>query len=238
MVTGKVVERKRDHDGNLIGKHDPYPILDTRLYDVEFPDSSEASYAANVIAENMFAMCDFERNQYLLMGEIVDHKKDCHTIDVADQYITVNGRKRKRNTTAGWILCIKLKYGTTSWEKFTNVKESNPVEISEYAVASSIAHKLAFNWWVSYTPKTRNRMIATINHRYAKRKYKYGFEIPNSVEDAIRIDKENVNTLWMDILHNEMSAVRVAFKFIDDRNAKPLHYALVELVNAMIKLVK
>eukprot|EP00957_Ditylum_brightwellii_P106068 8090474-Ditylum_brightwellii.AAC.1 len=77
------------------------------------------------------------------MDEIVDHKKDSHAIDVADQYITVNGRKSKRKTTAGWSLCIKWKDGTTSWEKLTNVKESNPVEIAEYTVASNIAHKPA-----------------------------------------------------------------------------------------------
>eukprot|EP00957_Ditylum_brightwellii_P192267 14636473-Ditylum_brightwellii.AAC.1 len=95
MLTGKIMGRKRDHEGNLIGKHDPCPILDTRVYDVEFPDGSEASYAANVIVENMFAMCNPEGNQYLVMDEIGDHKKDGHAIDVADQYITANGRKVK-----------------------------------------------------------------------------------------------------------------------------------------------
>eukprot|EP00957_Ditylum_brightwellii_P081147 6173136-Ditylum_brightwellii.AAC.1 len=30
MVTGKVTGKKRDHKDNQIGKHDPYPILDTR----------------------------------------------------------------------------------------------------------------------------------------------------------------------------------------------------------------
>jgi hypothetical protein len=36
------------------------PILDTRVYDVEFPDGRVDKYAANVIAESMFAQVDDE----------------------------------------------------------------------------------------------------------------------------------------------------------------------------------
>jgi len=37
-VIAKVIARKRDHDGNPIGKANNNPILDTRLYQVIFPD--------------------------------------------------------------------------------------------------------------------------------------------------------------------------------------------------------
>lgn len=37
-IIGKVVGRKRDHDGNPIGKANNNPILDTRLYQVVFPE--------------------------------------------------------------------------------------------------------------------------------------------------------------------------------------------------------
>eukprot|EP00956_Cyclotella_meneghiniana_P010587 scaffold14709_cov91-Cyclotella_meneghiniana.AAC.3 len=35
---GKVVRRKRDRDGNPIGTANRNPLLDTRLYEVQFPD--------------------------------------------------------------------------------------------------------------------------------------------------------------------------------------------------------
>ena len=41
-VTGTVKRRKRNSDGNLIGKSNDNPILDTREYIVEFPDGREA----------------------------------------------------------------------------------------------------------------------------------------------------------------------------------------------------
>jgi hypothetical protein len=73
MKTGIVERRKRDRDGNLIGKANHNPILDTRLYTVEFPDGKEAEYSANIIAETRLSMCDEEGNQYLLLNHIVDH---------------------------------------------------------------------------------------------------------------------------------------------------------------------
>jgi hypothetical protein len=42
MKTGIIERRKRDRDGNLTGKANHNPILDTRLYTVKFPDGKEA----------------------------------------------------------------------------------------------------------------------------------------------------------------------------------------------------
>ena len=44
----------RDADGNIVGTYDDNPILNTIVYDVEFPDGAVKQYAANVIAENMY----------------------------------------------------------------------------------------------------------------------------------------------------------------------------------------
>jgi hypothetical protein len=40
MLRGIVKGRKRDADGNPIGKSNDNPLLDTRLYEVEFPDGN------------------------------------------------------------------------------------------------------------------------------------------------------------------------------------------------------
>eukprot|EP00978_Attheya_sp_CCMP212_P046293 scaffold382524_cov28-Attheya_sp.AAC.1 len=62
MKSGKVVGRKRAADGSVKGNANTNPILDTRTYRVEFPDGVEAEYAANTIAENMWAQCALEGN--------------------------------------------------------------------------------------------------------------------------------------------------------------------------------
>ena len=57
-TTGRVRGRKRDSEGKLHGKSHLNPILDTRTYEVEFPDGEVNEYSANVIAENMWSQCD------------------------------------------------------------------------------------------------------------------------------------------------------------------------------------
>ena len=47
----RVVGRAVDENGELIGQHNDNPILNTLLYEVEFPDGQCQTYAANLIAE-------------------------------------------------------------------------------------------------------------------------------------------------------------------------------------------
>jgi len=84
MQTGKVISQKRGADGDVKGVANTNPILDSRTYEVEFPDGEVTEYSANAIAENMFAQCDMEGNQFLLMSALVDHKKDGHAVEIAD----------------------------------------------------------------------------------------------------------------------------------------------------------
>ena len=56
----KVTKRLRDKDGLPIGTANDNPILDSRLYEVEYADGHKEALAANTIAENMFAQVDDE----------------------------------------------------------------------------------------------------------------------------------------------------------------------------------
>jgi hypothetical protein len=71
-----------------------------------------------------------------------------------------------------------------------DLKESNPIEVSEYAVANKIDHEPAFVWWVPNTLHMRNRIIKAVKQRALKINYKYGIKVPRNVEEALEIDKE------------------------------------------------
>jgi hypothetical protein len=59
-----------------------------------------------------------------------------------------HGRNNKvRKTTKVWHLCVEWKYNTTSWERLADLKESNPVEVAEYAATKSLIDTPAFTWW-------------------------------------------------------------------------------------------
>jgi hypothetical protein len=49
--SGKVVRCKRELDGTVRGRANANSILDTRIYEIEFPDGRCDEYTANVIAE-------------------------------------------------------------------------------------------------------------------------------------------------------------------------------------------
>ena len=168
MLSGKVRERKRDAEGILKGTKNTNPLFDMSAYIIQFPDGGEAEYTANVIAENMCAQCNLEGDQYLLLKSIIDHKTDGHAVKKADAYISVKGHQSHRKTTKGWHLCVEWKDGTTSWERLAELKESNPVEVAEYATAVGISDQPAFKWWVTHTLNKRNAIIAKVNSRYHK----------------------------------------------------------------------
>jgi hypothetical protein len=73
MTKGRVTARKRVADGNPKGRANPNPILDTREYTVTFDDGDVTDLTANLIAESMYAQCDLDGNQYVLLDSLIDH---------------------------------------------------------------------------------------------------------------------------------------------------------------------
>ena len=76
MMWGRVISQKRDADGNPMGRAHSNPILDTRVYNVEFDDGNVTELTTNLIAESMYSQCDPDGNQYLLLDQLMDHRSD------------------------------------------------------------------------------------------------------------------------------------------------------------------
>ena len=112
----KVTKRLRDPNGIPIGTADDNPILDTRMYEVEFMDGIKQSLSANYIAENFFAQVDQDGNRQVLLDEIIDYRTTSKEVKQQDAFITTRtGTKRRRETTIGWELLVQWKDGSTSW---------------------------------------------------------------------------------------------------------------------------
>jgi hypothetical protein len=213
---GRVTKRARGLDDAPIGRAHTNPLFDTREYDIEFTDGSIERYHANIIAENMFAQVDDEGYSHVLFDEIIDHEKDNTAIPISEGFErSASGNVKPKMTTRGWKLLVQGKDGSQFWAKLKDLKESNPVELAEYAVANRIADEPAFNWWVPHVLKKRNRIISKVKKRYWRTTHKFGIKLPKSVEEALEIDKITGTDFWATAIKKEMSRVKIAWEAKD-----------------------
>jgi hypothetical protein len=227
-VTGTVKRRALGPDGKVVGTYDENPILNSIIYEVEFPDGQVREYSANVIAENMLAQVDDDGFSRTLMDSIIDYKRDDTAILPEDKYVyTKSGQRRLRKTTQGWKLLVLWKDGTETWVKLSDMKEAHPVEVAEFAKSRGIDREPAFAWWVPYTLRKRDIILSAVKHRIRKNTHKYGIEIPKDVEDAYRIDRKNGNTFWRDAIAKEMYNVGVAFEVLEEGATAPAGWSKV-----------
>jgi len=225
---GVVKARKRDHEGRLIGFSHENPILDTAVYEVEFEDGHVESYYANQIAEAIYATVDDEGFAYSEVKEIVDHMKDGKAIQIDDGFVMLRGKKIPKRTTKGWYICVEWKDGSTAWLDLKDVKESNPVLLAEYAVANKLVSEPAFQWWVPYTLKKRDRIIKALKKRYFRKMEKFGLELPKSVKRALEIDQETGTSYWRDAIRKEVGTVLPALQVLEKGDSPPVGSTLID----------
>ena len=226
MKAGKVIGRALDKRGYPLGVYNEDPMLDSRIYEVMFPDGTINQYSSNLIAESIWSEVDADGRRQQLMEEIVGFEKGPEALSKEEGYITSgNGQKKKIKTTKGFNLLFRWTDGQQSWVALKDAKESYPVEVAEFAVDRKIDKEPAFSWWVPSVLKKREQIISAVKARVKKRTHKFGIEVPRTVEDAYRLDKENGNSYWRDAIQKEMKNVMPAFQVLENDENIPVGYS-------------
>ena len=210
---GKVIKRIVAPDGSQMGTYDDIPALNTIMYEVEFDDGMVKEYGATAIAENILTQVDDDGFSTPALKAIVDWKKDpAVAVAKRDQYVQSHSGRRLKKTTKGWMLKVLWSDGTHTWIDLKFMKESNPVDVAEFAAAKKIDDEPAFKWWVPYTLRKRDAIISAVTSRARKTTHKYGVELPRSVAHAKELDARNGNNMWMEALQKEMVQFGVAIE--------------------------
>ena len=69
--------------------------------------------------------------------------------------------------------------------------------MSEFVVTNGYTDEPAFGWWVSKVMRKRAIFISKIKYFCRKGNiFKFGIEVPVTVEDMMRLEKQNGNNLW------------------------------------------
>ena len=98
-----VTKRLRDESGSPIGRRHGNPILDSRLYEVEFSYGEKMSLAENEISENMFDQVDEQGHRHVIMDKLFDLRTNGNQVRKDDAFITLrSGAKRRKENTNSW----------------------------------------------------------------------------------------------------------------------------------------
>ena len=83
----RVTKRLKEANGLPIGTANGNPILDTRMYEVEYVDGHKTSLTANAITQNMFAQVNDKGNIHVLFDKIIDHRSTTLALKQANTFI-------------------------------------------------------------------------------------------------------------------------------------------------------
>lgn len=210
-LTGRVSKRRRNEAGVPIGSSNENVMFDFREYEVEMSNGTTEYLTANNIAACLYAQCDIDGNINTILDEIIDYKKDNRALSSEKGWsISSTGVKSPKATTVGWKLLCKWKDDTTSWVSLKDLKESNPVELAEFAVIQRLQDEPAFRWWVPSVLKKRERIISKLKKKYWRTEYKFGVQVPKTVDEAYRLDTESETDYWTKAIEREMTKLRPA----------------------------
>ena len=174
----KVIRQSIDENRRIIGRFDNIPELKMLVYNVEFPYGAVIQYAYNVIVMEILRKVDSDGHNSKTFYGIVDYKQDDSAVSKANAFIATNRKVRKLKKTAiGWKFLFKWKDGATTLMPLKTLKESNPVEVAEFAVTRGISDDPAFLWWFTFTIKKRHRIITDINYMVITNTHMFGIEV-------------------------------------------------------------
>ena len=144
-------------------------------------------------------------HQYLVLEEIVDHKKDNTAVPISDGMIqSGNGEMKLKQMMWGWHFLMHVKDKSLEWMTLKELKVSHPIELAEYAVANDLTEEPAFKWWIPHVLRQWNQIISKVKGWYWQTTHKFGIRLPHSIEEALKINEQTGTNFWQQVINKEM----------------------------------
>jgi hypothetical protein len=127
-------------------------------------------------------------------------------------FMVQTDKKTKNHDNIGWSLLVQWKDSSISWEKLKDLKASNPVKVTKYAIANRIIEEPAFKWWAPHVLCQQNRIISKAKSRYWKTTHKFGILLPITVKEALEINRARNTDFWRKAVNKEIAKDKIAWK--------------------------
>ena len=151
----------------------------------------------NQIHKNMLSQIDFQGNNFLLIKEINDHRKNEYEINSDSGFLmSKSGNIHAKKTARVCNLQVECNGGYSKWATLVYLKHYNPTEIAEYAVSKQLQEEPEFKWWVNYVLCRRYWTISKVKAKYWQKSHNLGIRIPKTVKEALDIHKATGTNFW------------------------------------------
>ncbi len=179
-----------------------------RKFRVEYKDGKNRIYEYEDLV-NMVNKPDEDGHERWEYDEILDH-----------QWSPYEHRKNCMDLLVKWAGPWK-----PSWVTYETFKKDDPVMLAKYAYDKGLQDRSHWSWVKDYAKNIKQlerkvrqqKLMAKRTGRAVK--YKFGVQIPRSIQEAYTLDKQNGNNLWRDAIQKEvklLTEIYPSFKVPDD----------------------
>ena len=110
------------------------PIIDTRVYEVDYADGYRHTLAANMIADNIFSQVNKQGRLHRLLDLVIYVRANGQEVNKKKHSLYFIMNKTRKYTNRGWKLCTQWKYGKIYWSTLKCANCFYPVKLAEFAV--------------------------------------------------------------------------------------------------------
>ena len=118
---------------------------------------------------------------------------------------------------------------TTTWEDLNAMFLHDPKLVTKYAIKTKVLHKPGWYAAETYLESTSDINTMKRSFKVARKQspvFKFGVEVPQTVQHAFHLDQKNNNTKWRDAINKELEGINEyeTFKSIEDDKLLPDEY--------------
>ena len=179
------------------------------LITYDHPDRDDELIAYNEVLDHVEREIEASQDPDTVVWrftEIVAHEGPLHTTDPSYK-------------GSGYNVKVLWSDGTTTYEPLSVIANDDPVTCALYAQKHGLLEEPGWRRFkrIVKNQKKLRRMVnqSKLKSKRNSKRYKFGFEVPRNLADAIRLDKENKNTRWKDAMALELSQIMEYKTFLD-----------------------
>jgi hypothetical protein len=156
-------------------------------------------------------------------AESPDMTKMDWDVAMIDKYVV----KKRENGTTDLVFKVIWLNGDKSWVKMDDLRLHDPLLVLTYGLRHQITRKPGWEWVESFV--NNDDELARIIHAHRVSKdivYKFGVRVPNSTQEALRLDSEKDEKLWLEAIETELKQINEyeTFRILRDDEPTPPGY--------------